>query len=157
MTPTSWRLILVLAVIAGVLGWGIADLYERAVGRTLPVPITAAFFLAAMAVVLFIWTVIVRQRMNPKPGQEPVNPFLASRSAALAMASSRTGALVAGFYAGVGIDMLALSDTVYGRERLWIALGCVVAAAAVTVVALWLESICRIKEEDPDEKSKQNR
>lgn len=151
MTPTSWRLLSTLALIAAVLGWGVTKLYDQLAGRTLPVPVTAAIFLVGLAVVLFIWTVLIRQRLNPKPGQEPVDPFIASRSAALAMASSRTGALVGGFYAGVAIEMLTLSDTAYGQERMWIALGCVVASAALVVVGLWLESICRIKEEEDDD------
>lgn len=148
MTPTRWRLIVTLAVVAAVLGWVVANLYEIVAGRTLPVPLTAAVFLVAIAVVLFIWTVLMRQRLQPKPGQEPVDPFMASRSAALAMASSRTGALVGGFYAGVALEMLTLSDTEYGLERLWISIACVAASAALVFVAMWLETICRISEED---------
>ncbi|MFZ1362733.1 MAG: DUF3180 domain-containing protein [Candidatus Nanopelagicales bacterium] len=148
MTPTRWRLIVTLAVVAAVLGWVVANLYELVAGRTLPVPILAAIFLVAIAVVLFIWTVLMRQRLRLKTGQEPVDPFVAARSAALAMASSRTGALVGGFYAGVAIEMLTLSDTEYGLERLWISITCVAASAALVFVAMWLETICRIKEED---------
>lgn len=150
MTPTRWRLIITLAVVAAVLGWAVANLYELIAGRTLPVPVTAAVFLVALAVVLFIWTVLMRQRMQPRVGQEPVDPFMASRSAALAMASSRTGALVGGFYAGVALEMLSLTDTAYGLERLWVSITCVAACVALVFVALWLENICRIKEDDSD-------
>ena len=148
MTPTRWRILIALAVVSAVLGWVAAKLYEEVAGRTLPVPLTAAIFLVGLAVVLFVWTVLMRQRMRPKAGQEPVDPFMASRSAALAMASSRTGALVGGFYAGVAVQMFTLADTAYGSERLWIAVACVASCVALVFVAMWLEHICRIPEDE---------
>jgi hypothetical protein len=60
------------------------------------------------------------------------------------MAASRTGAVVAGLYAGIGIGSAGAIGTPAGEATFW---ACVVAAAgalALVIIALWLESICRI-------------
>jgi hypothetical protein len=72
-------------------------------------------------------------------------PLLAARTAALALAASRTGALVGGFYAGISAALVNVMSTPSGQSSLTaaiIALGaCVVLAGA----AAWLESMCRLR------------
>ncbi len=72
-------------------------------------------------------------------------PLLAARTAALALAASRTGALVGGFYAGIAAALVNVVSTPSGQSSLTaaiIALGaCVVLAGA----AAWLESMCRLR------------
>ena len=96
MTPTSLRLLFTLAAVSAVGGWVIADLVDRFAGRGMPVPWTAPATLAILALALLFWALGMRRKL--RDGQ--VDPFVATRTAALAMAASRTGAIAAGVYAG---------------------------------------------------------
>ena len=124
MTPTRPRLLLVLAALAAAIGFATVLLWDSLTGRTLPVPLTAALTLVLLAVALFVWALAMRPRLLGLPNTRPVSPFVATRTAALAMAASRTGA---------------------------IALACVSAALLVTLAAVWLEYLCRLTKNHDDE------
>ncbi|MGY1739245.1 MULTISPECIES: DUF3180 domain-containing protein [unclassified Blastococcus] len=88
-----------------------------------------------------------------RPGQlRPIEPMLVARAAVLAQASAYVGAAFVGVWAGVllhvvpALDRLdaAADDAVTG------VIG-VVAAAALTGAALWLEHVCRIPPSEGDE------
>ena len=68
-------------------GWVLADVIDRVAGRSVPVPWTAPATLAILAVALVFWAVGMRRRLREKR----VDPFVAARTAALALAASRTG------------------------------------------------------------------
>ena len=103
MTPTRLRLLALIAVVAGVVGWVLATIADSIFERYLPVPWSAALAMWLLAVGLGMWGLIVRPRLQRKPGTEPLPPFVAARTAALALAASRVGAGVFGFYLGVGL------------------------------------------------------
>ena len=69
---------------------------------------------------------------------------MAARTAALAMAASRTGAIVGGVYLGIAASFVGRWAQDSGRERVITALLAALAAAAVIAVALWLEHLCRL-------------
>lgn len=144
MTPTRIRLLLALAVLSGSIGWALAVLVDKQSGRAVPIPWLAAVTLWFLAIALFIWTVLARPRIKRKPGHRPMAPLVAARTAALAMAGSRTGSLVAGFYAGVCIGTIPARATEAGSATLWISLVSAAGALALTAAALWLEYICRL-------------
>jgi hypothetical protein len=75
-------------------------------------------------------------------------PLVAARTAALALAASRTGALIGGFYLGVALGLLGVSDTPTGSSSLSAALTSVLACAVLVGAALWLERLCRLPEDD---------
>lgn len=150
MTPTRIRTLAVIALVTVVLGWLLATLVDALAQRLLPVPWAAAAALAMMAFALFVWTVLARPRLLRKPGRPPLPPMTAARTAALAMAASRTGAGVGGFYAGVALALLPSWDTPAGRDYALAAGSAALASAALVVVALWLESLCRLRGGDPD-------
>lgn len=104
MTPTRPLLLVALAVLAGAIGFATVSLWETAFGRTLPVPLMASITLFLLAVAIFIWAILIRPRLLRKEGTKPISPFTAARTAALAMAASRTGALVVGFYLGTALN-----------------------------------------------------
>ena len=64
------------------------------------------------------------------------------------MAASRVGALVAGFYAGVGIALASGWEVAGVRERIVVAVATVGSAVLVILAALWLERVCRVKDDD---------
>lgn len=74
----------------------------------------------------------------------PMPPVVAARTAALSMAASRGGALVAGSYAGVAIGMVPSIAIPTGGATFWSATFASLGALALVVAALWLEHICRL-------------
>ena len=114
VTATRVRLLLVIALVAAVVGWA-----RHPAGRRLRRPQPAGAVDRAggdgsAALALVLWARGTRARLARRPGTRPIEPLVAARTAALAMAGSRTGAAVAGFYLGVA---LALSGVVVGGLR----------------------------------------
>jgi len=144
MKPTRIRLLLVLAFLSGVLGWAIASLMDGQSGRALPVPFLAAVTLWLLAAAVLVWAALARPRLQRKPGAQPMPPIVAARTAALAMAASRTGAIVAGFYAGLAAGTLPDRLTQAGNSSLWASGAAAIGALALVIAALWLEHLCRL-------------
>jgi hypothetical protein len=144
MRPTPIRLLVVLAVIAGTLGWAVLVLVHALADRIIVVPLLAAAAMWLLAGGLLSWTLSVRPRLQRKPGARPIAPLVAARTAVLAIAASRIGALVAGFYAGVVVGVVPFLTTVSGAESFWAALATAVGSVALAAIALWLEHICRL-------------
>lgn len=149
LRPTTWRLLVALAAIAAALGWAANRLVEAFAERSLSVPITMPVVMALLALTTALWARGTRARLAGRPGTRPMEPIVAARSAALAMAASRVGAIVAGFYAGVLIDLVPRFDVPGVRERGTIAIATVVMAVLLALAGLWLERICRLPEEPP--------
>ena len=144
MTPTRIRLLAGLAVIAAAVGWGAAMLVDGWSGRVIPVPWLAGATMWFLALALLIWTLLSRPRLQRKPGSRPLPPLVAARTAALAMAASRTGSLVAGFYTGIAIGTLPSRMTEAGSVSVAAALTTTLGSLALVAAALWLERTCRL-------------
>lgn len=147
MSPTSLRLLLTIGAVSAVAGWLIADLVDRLAGRVVPVPWTAPATLAVLAVALFFWALGTRRKLHE--GQ--ADPFVTARTAALAMAASRTGAIATGVYAGFLIWMAGQWWIEAARMRGIASAVAVVAGVLMVAAALWLERICRIKGDGDDD------
>jgi ABC-type thiamin/hydroxymethylpyrimidine transport system permease subunit len=151
MKPTRpWGLVAV-ALVAAAIGWGVVQVVDAWLGRLVPVPWLAAAALWLVAGALVYWTISSRPRLQHKPGAKPMPPLVAARTAALAMAASRIGALVAGFYAGVAVGMLPSAATPTGSSTLWSASLASLGAVVLTLAALWLEHVCRLPIGPPDD------
>jgi hypothetical protein len=148
MEPTRVRLLVALAVLAAAVGWAAVKLVDAFANRTLPVPWTMAVAMAMLALALALWARGTRARLSGRAGTKPMDPIVAARTAALALAGSRTGAIVAGFYVGVGIGLVPDWSVPTVRDRIITALVTVVCAVLVILAALWLERICRIPPDD---------
>lgn len=153
MEPTRLRLLVALGVLAAALGWAATHLVDTFANRTLAVPWTMAVVMAMLAFALVLWARGTRARLAGRPGTRPIEPLVAARTAALALAASRTGALVAGFYAGVVVALLPDWSIDPVRTRVITALVTIVAALLVVAAALWLERICRLPPDDPRDAS----
>lgn len=150
MTPTRPRTLLLIAVVVALLGWLLVAAIDQFAGRLLQVPLSAAGALALIAMALLIWGLLAKPRLERKPGREPLPPIVAARTAALALAASRTGAAVGGFYVGVAIGMLPFLTSPAGREYAVAAAAAALASLLLTLVGLWVESICRLRGDDDD-------
>jgi hypothetical protein len=151
VTPTRARLLLAIVAVAAAVGWGAARLVDAYAGRSMPVPWTAPAVMVVLALALALWARGTRDRLARKPGTKRMEPLVAARSAALAMAASRTGAVVAGFYSGVAIALASMWDVPYVRERIVVSVAAVGGSVLVVLAALWLERVCRLPPSDTDE------
>ena len=150
MTPTRPLLLVILAALAAAIGFAAVGLWESVFGRTFPVPLMASVTLFVLALAIFFWALTIRPRLVGKPGTTPVDPFTAARTAALAMAASRAGALVAGFYLGAALAFSAKLYLPVGQERFVFALLAAGSAILVVLASFWLERICRLPGDGDD-------
>lgn len=150
MTPTRFRLLFTVALVTGVVTWAVLRALDAwrggfpAIGW--PTPATVALLAAA----LFATVITLRPRLRRKPGAKPLPPLVAARFAALALASSRVGAALAGGYLGFVVALGGELDTDYGRERAIYAGITVVASIALAIAGLLLERACRLPDDDID-------
>ena len=86
----------------------------------------------------------LRDRIRRRPGAPPVQPLVAARMLALAKASAVVGAVMVGIWAGLLVYVVPRLGQLAaaGNDTATAAFG-VVAAAALTAAALWLEYSCR--------------
>jgi len=167
--PTRLVPLVILAAIGLAGGWVAVQLVERFAGRILSVPWAAAVGLVVLAVAVLIWALVSRprlldtshdgrsQRLTPaalgssRPTRpQRMNPLVAARTAALAMAASRTGAVIGGFYLGIALAIIPVISSPTGSATFSASLTCVVACVILVVAAVWLESMCRLRDQDDD-------
>ncbi|TAK70171.1 MAG: DUF3180 domain-containing protein [Actinomycetota bacterium] len=152
MRPTRLRVLLAVAVVAAAIGWGAVRLVDSLGGRILPVPWTAGAATWLLAAGVGLWALLIRPRLRRAPGAVPLAPIVAARSAALAMAASRTGAAVAGFYAGAAVGLAPMLHIPAAAQRFTAAVVAATGAAALVAVALWLERLCRLPDDHDDDR-----
>jgi hypothetical protein len=140
-----------VAGISGVLGLALANVVDTLWQRSLPVPWSSVITVGACAVALAGWAISFGRRI--RSDSMPVDPITAVRTAALSMAASRAGSIIAGLYAGIGLWFAADLSTPVARERIVICAVGFVASLALVVTALWLERICRLPDPDDDPSS----
>ena len=170
MKPTRIVPLVSLAAIGLAVGWVAVELVDRFASRILSVPWLAAGTLWLLALAVLVWAVISRpslvdsrereeSRMRPatvavsperRPQRKRMPPLVAARTAALAMAASRTGAVIGGFYLGISLALIPAVGTVTGASSLGAAASCVVACIVLVVAAVWLESMCRLRDRGDD-------
>ena len=148
--PTLIRQLIVSAVLLAVVGWVVAQQWMTVAGLGMPVPYMSALTLWVFGVCLLGWTLMSRNSIQPKSGRPTIDPTVAARTAALAMAASRMASWVGGFYIGVLVWNLSRLDTPSGTQRAWASGLNVAASLVIIVVALWLESNCRLPEKIDD-------
>ncbi|MGD9484641.1 DUF3180 domain-containing protein [Streptomyces sp. TRM70308] len=149
------RVLLGVFLVAGVLAWAGSRLWY-ALGSLPAVPALAPVVLAGIAAVLLATVLSLRARLRAqrerRAGARGVEPMMAARAVLFGQASALVGALAAGVYGGMGL-FLVTSDLFLVSARRGQALYAglsVLAAAALVAVALWLQRVCRLPDdEDP--------
>jgi hypothetical protein len=153
MKPTRIPWLFGVAGIAALLGWGFAA-WVDANGRLPAIPWLAVLVIWLVAGFVGAWAVVARRRLHPKPGMQRMAPLMAARTTALALAGSRTGAVVFGMYGGVALRLLDETAVAAGRERLLAAALASLGGLVLAGLSLWLEHICRLPEETDDGQSR---
>ncbi|MER5465202.1 MULTISPECIES: DUF3180 domain-containing protein [unclassified Streptomyces] len=145
-----------LFIVAGVLSWGGARLWESF--GTLPsVPLAAPIVLAVIAVILTATALSLRARLKAqrerRPGAKGVEPLMAARAVVFGQASALVAALVCGLYGGTGVFLLGSLDIPARRDQAIYAGFSVVAGIAVIAAAFFLERVCKLPEDDDENRA----
>ena len=153
MKPTSIPWLFAVAGIAALLGWGFAAWVDSN-GRLPAVPWMAVVVIWVVAGFVGAWAVVARRRLRPEPGAPRtaprMAPLMAARTTALALAGSRTGAVVFGMYGGVALRLLQETAVAAGRERLLAAALAALGGLVLAALSLWLEHSCRLPDDTDD-------
>ncbi|MFI8854712.1 DUF3180 domain-containing protein [Streptomyces sp. NPDC053499] len=154
MNQLRIRTLAALFVLAGVLAWGGARLWD-ALGTLPSVPFAAPIVLGAIAAILLATALSLRARLKAQREREPdaqgVDPMMAARAVLFGQASALVAALVSGVYGGTGLFLITERADVPARasQALYASLS-VVAGIAVIAAAVLLERICRLPEDDDE-------
>lgn len=136
-----------LGAAAAVLGFAVLRVWESAGRGAFPLPwsAVAGMLVIAGAVLAVGWPV---RRWNAGLRDRRLDPLRAARTAVLAKASSHSGALLAGWYAGQVLVVLPDLAIEPRRERLVVSVVALLAAAAMVVAGLVAERWCRLRGDD---------
>ncbi|MER6116986.1 DUF3180 domain-containing protein [Streptomyces sp. A0642] len=141
---------------AGVLSWGAARLWDS-LGTLPAVPLAAPVVLAVIAAVLLATALSLRSRLRAqrerRPGAKGVEPLMAARAVVFGQASALVVALVSGMYGGTGVFLLGSLDIPPRRDQAIYAGLAVLAGFAVIAAALFLERVCKLPEDEDDNKT----
>ena len=150
------RMLAGVFVVAGVLSWAGARLWNS-IGTLPGVPLAAPIVLALIAVVLLATALSIRARLKAQrdrvPGAKGVDPLMAARAVVFGQASALVAALVAGMYGGTGVFLLEYLDIPARRDQAIYAAFSVLAGIAVIAAALFLERVCKLPEDDDQDRT----
>jgi hypothetical protein len=142
MKPTRIGFLVAYCVVAGASSY----LIMREIYTSIPrLPTLAPASLGLIAIAEGVLALGTRNRLQRRPGTQPVDPLVVARYAALAKASSIVGALALGAYAGFLGYVLPLRDAPQPRTDAVVAAFGAAAGLAVVVAAYALERVCRVK------------
>lgn len=145
-----------ILVLAGVLSWAVAKLLDS-YGSLPSVPVAAPIVLAVIATVLLATALSLRARLKAqrerRPEVKPVEPMMAARAVVFGQASALVAALVAGLYGGTGVFLVINDLDIPARRDQAIYAGLsLVAGIAVIAAALFLERVCKLPDDDDDDR-----
>lgn len=145
------RQLAAIFVIAGVVAWGAARLWDTF--GTLPgVPVAAPIVLALIAAALFGTALNIRSRLRAqrerRPGAKGVDPLAAARAVVFGQASALVAALVSGLYGGDCVFLLMYKLDMEPRQQQAVYAGLsVLAGVAVVAAAFFLERVCKLPDD----------
>lgn len=147
LRPVPPLTLIAWGVIGLAVGWSVRPLSERWWGTAPLVTWTPALLLGFGAAVLAALARSTRRALRgerERPGpMHMVNRFVLGRACAL------VGAVVTGLYAGYALSWLG-QGTEFGSDRVVRSAASALAAAAMTVAAVFLERACRVPSDDEE-------
>ena len=143
MRPTRWPVLATIAAVAGIVVYVVTP----RVYNTLPtLSIYAPIWMALLAAAEGYVAAFTRARLSGRPGTKPILPMTVARLAALAKASSVVGALLGGGYAGFLAWVVQRSSQAASHDTKTAAVA-VAFSALLVAAALFLEHVCRVRED----------
>lgn len=149
MTRTHSTTLIVLGLVGLVVGF-LMELGYAATGRAVFVPplsLPLALLVIAVIVIAFAWPI---RRSVTGRSTERINPFRATRVAALAKSCALAGAVLLGAAVGILIYLLTRS-TIPATGSIWLTVGAAVAAALLLAAGLVAEFFCTIPPTNDDD------
>jgi Protein of unknown function (DUF3180) len=147
MRPTRWPLLVLVALVAGVVGYVVT----RSSYADLPTPkVVALLWIALLAIAELYVALMTRARLAGRAGTKAINPLVVARFVALAKASSVVGALAAGAYGGFLVWVAQLSTPSASQDTRTAAFG-VGFSLLLVAAALFLEHVCRVPKPHDDD------
>ncbi len=144
MHPTTWRLVLTIALVAAALSFGIVSAWTAMSGSLPEVPWPTAVLLALFAGGVLVAALVLRPRMRRDKGRPPLDPLVAARFAVLALTSTRAGAFLVGAYGGYLAAAASNLEVAYRRRMALVSGLCVLGALALVLAGWVLERSCRL-------------
>ena len=144
LRPTKVSTLVALFALTMSFGWSVLRLWPRVFAQSPSVPWLAAFTMFALAVTSLAWALVARTKLQPEPGKPRWHPLTAARTLAFAMAASRVGALVGGFYTGFLVASLPAWGTPAGHQRVLVCAAITGCGIVTAVCAVWLERMCQL-------------
>ena len=129
------------------IGFALTQILIGQTARSLPVPAIAAGALWILGAGLGMWTYFARPRLKREAGTQPFPALVAARIAVFALAGSRTGAVIGGFYAGVSLASIAGIDAPAGWSASINGLLAALGGVLLVISSLWLESLCVVRDQ----------
>jgi hypothetical protein len=138
--PTRLRHLLAMAVLTGLLGWFVID---TRTGDLLSLPYLAPITAGLIALFELGLAKVVRDKVHGRSRGRQMHPLQVARALVLAKASSATGALLAGLYAGLLVWFLQHNGLRVAASNATVAAVSVGACLLLVLAALLLERACR--------------
>jgi hypothetical protein len=150
MRATTWRLLVGIAALSGVVSWAVLRVWTNDRGSLPEVPWPTAVVIALFGASVLFSALLLRPRIRRKEGHRPVEPLVSARFGVLSLASSRAGAFFIGVYGGFLAIALTDLDIDYRRHIALVSGLCVLAAGVLVAAGLVLERVCRLPPSDPE-------
>lgn len=144
MSPTRLRSLFLVAVVTGIVVWGLTRVWDASSPELPRVPVSAPLTLLLLALLLGSVALTARRRLSGRPGIRPLDRLVAARLVAFARASAWVGSTVAGGYAGFAVALVGDLDIDARRERVVLASLTAIAACLAVAMALVLERVLRV-------------
>lgn len=148
------RWLVVVALVAGAIGWVTAVLLHRADAQPPVLPLSSMLTMGIIAVVTLVlgikvlrWTRTAKDRRR----RRMLNPILATRTLVLAQACAYAGSVLVGWHIGVGADLFPLLYVRSNNGDLWLSLAMIGGGLVMVAIGLVVERFCRIPPEDDDD------
>ena len=150
-----------MAVGSLLFGFGLVFSLHELLDYNLPIGTSSLVGIGLVDLALVAWIYSIKDRLPTLNKNEdgeiqvirasnPLPALVAGRSAALALAASRTGAILSGFYFGIALASLLNFQVVAVQTSFWNALIAAAFSVALAVLGLWLERICTLPKSRPE-------
>jgi len=153
MGPTRAAPLVVAALVAAAAAWLLVTTSYSVIP---PLPWSPTAVLTGLGVLEGYLALNTRQRIERRPGRDPVDPLAVARFAVLAKASSLVGSIFGGFFAGL-VAWLIVEGTRAANNDLPAAIGGLVGSIVLVIAALLLERACRVPKRDDEDENRDAR
>lgn len=148
MTPTKFSNLLKLFLVTAWLMGALVHILREQFQVFIQVPLNLPIALLSLMVAISSWTVLAKNRISGPA--KTFTPLQSARTAALALAGSRTGSLLAGGGAGTLISYLFAPPTAANTDRIQVLAATVLTGLLLAAISLLLERICLVPDKKDD-------